>query len=383
MKSVLVVCFTDLRSDARVVRQINYLKNDYRVSAACFDAYTDGSFELIKLEKTRLTLLRKLLISLFLLLRIYNVAYRLLHDYGRYVQPLKDRKFDLIIANDLESLPFAFKVAGQSSKVFFDAHEFAPRQFEDRLYWRIFFQRFVTALCYKYIPRVDGMSTVNEGIARAYEKQFGKQSIIITNASDYFELNPQPRTTYPIRLIHHGIFNLSRQPHLLIDMMSHLDERFTLDLVYLLPDYASQKTRAYYEDFKKQAEATGKIRVLPPMKSSEIVSIIHEKYDVGVILIPPVNFNYENALPNKLFHCIQARMALATGPLKEIERIVTRYRIGVVCKEFTGQSMAESLLQLSLTELNIYKENSSLAAKEMNASFNKTLMLTEVKRLIG
>jgi len=173
MKSLLVLCFNDLKNDARVTRQINFLKDNYRVTAACFDAYPDPSRELYILKKTNLTFFRKAITSIFLLLGINRIAYALLHDYKTYVAPLRERKFDIIIANDIEALPMAFDIAGKHSKVFFDAHEYAPRHFEDRLYWRIFFQRFNTALCRKYIPLTAGMSTVGVGLANEYEKHFG------------------------------------------------------------------------------------------------------------------------------------------------------------------------------------------------------------------
>lgn len=381
MKSLLIVCFNDLKSDARVTRQINFLKDEYKVTVACFDAWNDGSFELFKLDKHNLTFTRKAMSSVFLLTGLDSVAYNLLYDYRKYVAELRNRKFDIVVANDIESLPFSIDVAGKHSKIFFDAHEYSPRQFEDRLYWKVFFQRFVTSLCRKYIPKVHAMSTINSGIAEAYEKNFGVKSILITNASDYVDQEPIPATALPIRLVHHGIFNISRQPEIMLDMMQLLDARFTLDLIYLLPPHASPQTTQYFEEFKKKAEATGRIRILPPLRSSEITRALHPKYDVGIIIIPPVNFNYENGMPNKLFDCIQARIALAVGPLREIKNIVNRYNIGVVSPDFTAQGMASVIGKMSLDDVNLYKRNTQKAAEEMNAGFNKEIMLAELRRI--
>jgi hypothetical protein len=381
MKSLLIVCFNDLRNDARVTRQINFLKDEYKVTVACFDAWHDGSFELFKLKKKNLTFTRKAMSSIFLLSRLDSIAYNLLYDYLSYVPELRNRKFDIVVANDVEALPFSFDVAGTHSKIFFDAHEYSPRQFEDRLYWKVFFQRFVTSLCRKYIPKVHAMSTINSGIADAYEKNFGVKSILITNASDYVDQEPIPATTLPIRLVHHGIFNISRQPEIMLDMMRLLDERFTLDLIYLLPPHASPQTTQYFESFRKKAEGSGRIRILPPLKSSEITKALHPKYDVGIIIIPPVNFNYENGMPNKLFDCIQARIALAVGPLREIKAIVNRYNIGVVSPDFTAQGMASVIGRMSLGDVNTFKQNTQKAAKEMNADFNKEIMLAELRRI--
>lgn len=383
MKTVLIVCFNDLKSDARVTRQINFLKSRYQLTVACFDAYEDPAYELFRVKKTKLSFFRKAASSLFLLMGINKVAYNILYNYKTYIGTLSARGFDLVLANDIEALPFAFEVAGQHSKVYFDAHEYAPRQFEDRLYWRIFFRRFVNALCRKYIPRVNGMCTINQAIANAYKTQFGINCIVITNASDYVDLVPGTHDQGPIRLVHHGIFNRSRQPHIMVDMMKLLDERFTLDLIYLLPHPASPQTIEYFEKFKAEAEATGKIKILPALKASEIVTALHAHYDMGIILIPPVNFNYENGLPNKLFDCIQARIGIAAGPLKEIARIVNQYEIGVVSESFTAHDMAKTLNNLLLEDVHRFKQNTQLAAQEMNARHNQQLLLADIERVLN
>jgi hypothetical protein len=382
MKKILILVFSNLKIDARVRRQIDLLKNDYQVTVCCFDAFDSTDYEIIKIKKTRLTFFRKAVSSIFLLLGVHEIAYHLLHQYKKYVPLLKKRDYDLIIANDIETLPLAFTIASRSTKIYFDAHEYAPRHFEDRLYWRIFFQRFNAYLCRKYIPRVHGMSTINSGLADAYKAEFGVKPLIITNASDYTPLLPKKREHYPIKLVHHGIFNLSRQPDLMIDLMKKLDDRFTLDLIYLLPESSSAKTRDYFEAFKIKAQKTGKIKILPALKSTEIISSIHEHYDMGIILVPPVNFNYENGLPNKLFDCIQARLGLAVGPLKEIAKITSQYDIGVVSEDFTALSMASALSKLSLSDINRFKENANRAAGEMNAGHNKSLLLKALKEIL-
>jgi len=380
MKSLLVLCFSDLKTDARVTRQVNFLKHDYRVTAAVFDANPDPAWELYPIKKTKLTFPRKAIASVFLLLRINRVAYALLHDYKRYVAPLRERRFDIIIANDVEALPLAFDIAGNQSKVFFDAHEYAPRHFEDRLYWRIFFQRFNTDLCRKYIPRTSGMSTINQGLATEYEKHFGVKPVIITNASPYIQNTPKSAGE-PIKLVHHGIFNISRRPDLMLDTMALLGTRFTLDLIYLLPGHASPQTREYFETFKTRAASLGNVKVLPALKGSEIVPTLHANYDIGVILIPPVNFNYENGLPNKLFDCIQARLGVVGGPLREIAQIVKHYDIGAMSADFTAQGLAEALKALTIDDVTRFKMNTQKAAEELSAEHNQKVLLEALGKL--
>ena len=39
MKSILILAFSNLKSDARVTRQVNFIKDHYDVTVFCFDAY--------------------------------------------------------------------------------------------------------------------------------------------------------------------------------------------------------------------------------------------------------------------------------------------------------------------------------------------------------
>jgi hypothetical protein len=383
MKSILIICFNDLKNDARVTRQINFLKSAFKVTVLCYDAHADDAVNFVFLGKNHLTLQKKMLLSFLLLGRFYNAAYKILHPFQKHTSALRDKNFDLIVANDYETLPLAFAIAAKKSKVFLDAHEYAPRQFEDRLYWRVFFQKFVLSICEKYIPLVDGMSTINQGIATAYREKFGKESIIITNASPFVDNKPVPRLSYPIRLVHHGIYTLSRQPHLMVDMMDVLGDKFTLDLIYLIPPNASAQTRASYEALKNCVDGRKNIRILPPLKASEIIPVVHANYDIGIILIPPINFNYQNGLPNKLFDCIQARIAMCVGPLREIANIVEGYNIGLVSRDFTPMGMADTLKGLTLDQLNEFKHNTNKAASKMNAGFNQQIMLNEINRILA
>src|SRR5690242_13673236 len=139
MRKVLVITFSNLKTDARVKRQISFFGDGFDVEVVCLDA--PGGYTWTKIQSARPGLINKMITGIFLLLRRYEKAYQLL--YGQNLHLAKD--FDLIVANDIESLPLAFQLKG-TAKIIFDAHEYAPRHFEDKLSWRIFFQRFNTYL---------------------------------------------------------------------------------------------------------------------------------------------------------------------------------------------------------------------------------------------
>jgi hypothetical protein len=247
--------------------------------------------------------------------------------------------------------------------------------------WRIFFQPFYVHLCRKYIPDVDAMFTVGKGLAAEYHKHFGKKPTIITNATNFHTINPSLPTDTKIKLVHHGIANPSRRLDLLLEMMSHLDNRFTLDLILMTSDFASGSTKNYIENLKKNFLTDSRVTILPAVESHAVVSTIN-KYDVGLFLLPPVNFNYENTLPNKLFDFIQARLAIAVGPSPEMADIVKHYDLGIVSSTFDPKDLAIELSKITREELMRYKSNTEVAAKELCAEKNEEILESVVNEIM-
>lgn len=382
-KNALVLVFSNVKHDARVARQVSFLAKHFQVSLVCFDADDAENVIPIRITQTKLSVIRKAFLSVFLVLRLHTLAYRLLHDYKSTLEKaLAGRSFDLIVANDIDTLPLAFHFKGTATtKIIFDAHEYAPRHFEDKLAWRIFFQPLYLHLCTHLIPKVDVMLTVGKGLADEYEKHFHVRPIIITNAARFHDIQPSPIQEGRIRLIHHGIANPSRRLELMIEMMSYLDQRFTLDLMLMTSNYASAQTRTYIENLKANAKKDSRIKILPSVPSKEVVKTINQ-YDMGVFLLPPINFNYANTLPNKLFDFIQGRLAIAVGPTPEMASIVNEYKNGLVSSEFTAKSLADKLNSISHEDLIQFKNNSALAATKLNAEENEKVFHKLLQQLV-
>lgn len=371
-KEVLVLVFSNLKHDARVTRQVSFLAKHHHVTLVCFDAEPMSNVDLVRIQQTKLNLTRKAVLSAALLLRRYRLAYRLFHGYEADLRKLVGhQKFDLVVANDIDTLPLAFALKG-NAKLIFDAHEYAPRHFENNLIWRIFFQQFYIYLCKKFIPKTDAMLTVGQGLADEYEKNFGVKPVIITNAARQHAIEPSVTAPEKIRLIHHGIANPSRRLELMIEMMGYLDERFTLDLMLMTSNYASAQTRAYIETLKANASKDSRIKIVPSVTSAAVVATIN-RYDIGVFLLPPVNFNYANTLPNKLFDFIQARLGIAIGPTPEMAAIVHHYQNGVVSEDFHPKSLARKLNSLTTEDIVRFKNQSAIAAQVLNAERNEMI----------
>lgn len=369
MKKVLILVFSNLNKDARVSRQVEFLKGLYHIDVACYEATPEG-FTVFPIRRPKLTLVNKVIIGVLLLFQQFERAIGLLYNYKNILKQLAGQSYDLIIANDIETLSLAFQLKKPQTKIIFDAHEYAPRHFEDKLIWRLLFQPMNICLCKKYIPKTDGMITIGKGLADEYRKNFHVDPVIITNASQFHPLQPSAVNPAAIRLVHHGIATPSRRLELMIEMMEYLDDSFTLDMYLLSEGFSAQKTIQYPEELKQLAAKTKRVNILPPIKRELIVSTINH-YDIGIFLIPPVNFNYANTLPNKFFDFIQARLAVAVGPTPEMAEIVNEYNIGVVSANFTPQSLAEKIKTLDLDAIKTFKANTEKAANELSAESNK------------
>lgn len=381
MRKILILAFSDLNHDARVARQINFLREQYQLTVACFDSPEDLGIEVFYIKRIRPGLVEKIVGSFLLLGGFFDFAYQLIYDFPDLRKQLEQRSFDVIIANDIETLPLAIKIK-KKGKILFDAHEFAPRHFEDKLIWRIFFQRFNRYQCEKYLPQVDAMITVGNGLAGEYATHYPVKPVVLTNANYYVDLAPTKVDEKKIRLIHHGAANPSRQLEIMIEMMDYLDSRFTLDLMLLTPTMANKKTIGYLDSLKALIKDRPRVAIIPPVKSSEVVNFIHA-YDVGIFLLLPINFNYANALPNKLFDFIQARLAIAIGPTPEMASIVNTYNLGVVADDFTPRSLAKKINSLTAQEISFFKSQSDKSAKELSAEKNKIILNDLVSALLG
>ena len=381
MKSILIIAFSDLNHDARVNRQINFLQDSYDLSVASFGSTSEKGIKSIKLKKIKPRLFGKIIGGIALLTKLYSLAYKIIYNRDQYLKLLSTKQYDLIIANDIETLPLAIEIA-RGSKILFDAHEYAPRHFEDKLIWRIFFSRFNQFLCKIYLPQTDAMLTVGKGLAREYALHFPVKPVVLTNANYFKNITPVATKKDKIKLVHHGAANPSRQLELMIESLGYLDDRFSLDMILLTPSIANKKTRKYLDKIKLLASKNPRVKILPPVKNSEVVNLIHN-YDVGIFLLPPINFNYKNTLPNKLFDFVQARLAIAVGPTPEMADLVIKNDLGVVSSEFTAESFAKAISQLTHDKIDYFKEKSNQAAKELSAENNKILLNNIVSELLA
>ncbi len=361
MKKIIIISFSDLRNDPRVNRQIRHLSRRYAVTAM---GLKDPGVENVIFKPVELSY------AVSIGEKIKERSLLLRRQFDRYfdrifkwpaAESLK-QPVDLVIANDVESLPLAFRISevNTNTPVICDCHEYAPLEFGHLLRWRLLYKPYKIFLCNRYLTRCRHVFTVSEGIADAYLENFKVKATVLTNACDYVEMEPSESREDKIRLIHHGSAQPNRKIEKMIEVMKYLDRRFHLTLM-LVPG-----NRAYIDHLKEKYRDRENVTFIPPVPMAGIVETL-VRYDIGFYMLEPANFNNRMALPNKLFEFIQARLAIAIGPSPEMARVVKKYDCGIVCEVFSSKSMAEALNRLTIENIRYYKQQSHKNARELSA----------------
>ena len=220
------------------------------------------------------------------------------------------------------------------------------------------------------------MTSVSQGIADRYERDFGVRSVVVTNAPRFEELAPSP-VGDPIRLVHFGWPDPQRRLEDTLTAMGHLDERYSLDL--LLVDTGPT---GYLETLRRQVADDPRICFLDPVPMRELPRFANT-YDIGVFLLPPQHVNQEFTLPNKFFEYLQARIAPAIGPSPEMARIVREWECGIVADDYSPEAFAAAIGATDRQRLTELKGNADRAARELNAERNRPVVLDVVARALA
>ena len=379
MSRILIISFSHIATDPRVMRQVNALKLHHSIHVAGFGAAPDGVRQFLQLSTARssklIGLLGKAMNVLCLLMHCFSLYYWKFSAVQNALLLTEDLgRFDLVVANDLMALPLALQIA-RGAPVLLDAHEYAPREFDDIWHWRLLFAPLMRWICRVYLPKIRGMSTVCEGIAREYASQYSVQPIVVPNCPARADLLPQPVDANAIKLVHHGAAIRSRHIERMLATMQHLDDRYSLTLMLVEND------PAYMRELQEIAKRDPRIRFISTVPMRGIARVINA-YDIGVFLLPPVNFNYLHALPNKFFEFMQARLAIAIGPSPEMNAYLDKWGCGVVSSTFEPAAFAQAILSLSAEDIWRMKLQSAEAAAVLNAGHCEALIRDQVNLLL-
>jgi hypothetical protein len=364
-KQALIVSYSKISSDPRVLRQINWLK------ASGYEIVTVGLGELRpNTVKVHCQIkVRSLPFRLFSYL-LFNGRLRytfLFKQVNKNILKKIDSNefFNVVVFNDLDLLPFVqevrqLKVCSDLQTHFhLDLHEYFPDH-GIGFVWQMFFKQYSFWLQTQIDPTSwDSVSTVSPSIAKLYE-----QSRIFDSVASI--LSTPKRETLPIKqcsetridLVYHGAVDLSRGLNELIDAVQNLDNRFHLNLVLVGSAGKIMK-------LQKRAKANSeRIHFWDPVPTEDIAKLIN-RFDIEIIFYFPTSLNLLHAMPNKYFEATQANLAILHGQSPSMQAISMQYGNGILVEDWTYNALTDRLNNLSAEKINSLKASSLLAGEEL------------------
>ncbi len=368
---LLIISFSPLRSDARILKQIALFKDRYEITTCGYGDAPDGVASHIEIPAN---LKEWDYDRIAVILRAYRRAYWTNPVIAHLRPRFAGRSFDVVLANDIDTAGLALSLQSVHG-VHLDLHEYHPRTKEELLRWRIFVGPFMRWLVRHFATQADSVSTVAGHIADEYRREFGLHASVVTNAAPFSDFEPGA-VGNPIRLVHSGAAQHGRFIELTLDAMGMLAGNATLDL------YLTQNKGPYYESLRRRVDSMPNVALHAPVPYAELSRTLND-YDVGVYVLPPINFNFAWSLPNKFFDFVQARLGLVIGPSPEMAAIVRAEGIGVVTENFTAEALAAALDALTPEGVADYKRASALAARKLSAEEQVKEWARAIDALVG
>ncbi|PJF28447.1 MAG: hypothetical protein CUN53_00255 [Phototrophicales bacterium] len=362
-----IVSYSFIARDARVRRQIEYLRPHHDLTAIGYGdpdpAWTDVTWHRLELRETAL---EKLTRNAFLTIRpalpaLYDLYYALRPLYRQTYALLMQSGANAVHANDLSALPVCAEAARKlGAKLVFDAHEYAPLEQETPKFKRLETPARVHLLK-RYAKRADAAITVCEPIAERYMTEFGFRPIVIMNAPAL--QIPPDHTPAPdrIRLIHHGVFDPSRGFEQMVEAVALADSRYELHFMFVGNADAIARFRAQAE-----ARVPGRVFFHDPVPTPQVVETIAQ-YDAGIHYLTPSSYNALIALPNKFFDAIMAGHAVFIGASPAMKELAEQYGFGRAAASFDPRDLAALLNSVTYDDLIAMRAAARQARHKLNA----------------
>jgi glycosyltransferase involved in cell wall biosynthesis len=284
-------------------------------------------------------------------------------------------RFDIIVANDLDTLLGSFLASKlKSKKIVYDSHEYFTEVPE--LYNRNIPKRVWTILERIILPRIKYAYTVSESIAITYNKLYHLDLKIVRNVPNFRNKEETQINNTTKQILYQGSLNIGRGLEQMIDAMDFIEN---CELVIIGDgDITNQlKERIQSKNLNHKVTLKGRIPFENLMKETL-------KADLGIALEENLGLNYYYALPNKLFDYIQAGVPVLVSPFPEMQKIVNKYEIGTVYDHKSPQELAKTINEIFelKNRYQKWKDNTDNAAQELCWE-NEEKMLIDIYSKLG
>jgi glycosyltransferase involved in cell wall biosynthesis len=287
------------------------------------------------------------------------------------------RKFDVIVANDLDTLLASYIVSKlKGNTLVYDSHEYyteVPELLERPKIRNIWLK------IEKYIfPKLKHVYTVNSSIAQIYKEKYKVDVKVVRNMAPSLK-NKTIDQTLSLKIKGHknmlilqgaGI-NIDRGAEELIEAMDLIDNA----ILYIIGSGDIFET---LKSMVLEKHLQNKIKIIDKLPYDQLMEYT-KIADIGLSLDKGTNPNYENSLPNKVFDYIQAQTPLLVSNRKHVAGLVNEYKIGYVIDEVSPIKISEGISKL-LLDSELYADclNNLTHASEKLSWENETKSLNSI-----
>lgn len=267
------------------------------------------------------------------------------------------KRFDILLANDADTLPAHYVVSRiRRKKIFYDSHEIFPEvpELNNKKFVKKFWRR-IEKIC---LPGVYRAYTVSESVAKYYSKKYKIDFSVVRNLPNFNE-NIYDFKKRPNIIIYQGALNKDRGLELLIEAMQFIGN-YKLMIVGEGDLSLQLRNLSAKNGLSNKIEFAGKI---PHEKLREITSTAL----LGFSLEQNTNLNYYYSLPNKFFDYINAGVPVLCSDFPEMAKITDRYKTGRTFSGNTPQELAETIIAMLDDRESLYQfhKNCVEASKEL------------------
>ncbi|HRW63160.1 MAG TPA: glycosyltransferase [Bacteroidales bacterium] len=242
-------------------------------------------------------------------------------------------RFNIIVANDLDTLPACFIASRlKYKKLVYDSHEYytevpelVNRKFPKKVW--LFIEKL-------FVPHIKLAYTVSGSIADTYNLLYGINIKVIRNVP--YCLNNKSENNFTEGkekvILYQGSLNIGRGLEQLIDAMEFV-KGAKLKII------GDGDIKQQLTDRVKNKNLEHKVEIINRIPFDEL-AYETSRADLGIALEENLGLNYYFALPNKLFDYIQAGVPVLVSPFPEMQKIVRKYDVGTVYEHKSPESLA-------------------------------------------
>lgn len=279
--------------------------------------------------------------------------------------------FDVLLSNDLDTLPANFLIAKFLKKpLVYDSHEYFTEVPE--LIYRPGVKKIWERLEQKMLPHIKHAYTVCESIAKIYTEKYGTPFRVVRNVplANHFKRTEETQHAEKI-ILYQGAVNIGRGLEQAILAMKYIENARLIIA-------GDGDIKPQLEKLVKAENLQNKIQFTGRLTLEELAKLTPQA-DLGLSIEEDLGLNYRFALPNKLFDYIQAQVPVLVTNLPEMAAIVKNYSVGEITSFLEPDKLAEKMTEAlyNKEKRKTWKQNLKTAAKELTWE-NEEKVLREI-----